>query len=186
MNFLTSPLLLLALFVAGPSLAQGKTALDAEYPIDAQQENNKSPYIREIHGIWEVRCVKVSEKETCALYQLLKDKNDISVAEINIEILPAGNQAAAGITIITPLETLLTAQLGWSIDANKIRKYPYSWCEQSGCVARFGLTKEDVLAMKKGASGKVSVVSISNPKDPFYLTLSLNGFTAAWNSATPN
>ena len=186
MNFLTSSLLLVALVVAVPSMASDTITLDTEFPLNPAQENNKGPYVRETHGIWEVRCVKIDEKENCTLYQLLKDKNNISVAEINIEILPEGNQAAAGITVITPLGTLLTAQLGWSIDANRVRKYSFSWCEQSGCVARFGLTNEDVLSMKKGASGKVSVVSISNPEELFELTLSLNGFTAAWNSATPN
>ena len=165
--------------ISSPSFAQSK---DEEFPVEAQQTENTGPYVRETHGAWEVRCVKLADNETCTLYQLLKDKNDISVAEINVEVLPLGNQASAGITLITPLGTSLAAQLGWHIDDEKIRQYPYGWCEQSGCVARFGLTEEDVTSMKKGANGKVYVVSIATPNEPFELNLSLTGFTAAWNS----
>ena len=179
MKFLTLIFLVINVAISSPLFAQTK---DAEFPVDAQQTESTGPYIRETHGSWEVRCIKLSENETCTLYQLLKDKNDISVAEINIEVLPLGNQASAGITLITPLGTSLTAQLGWHIEDEKIRQYPYSWCEQSGCVARFGLTEEDISSMKKGGNGKVYVVSIATPNEPFELKLSLKGFTAAWNS----
>ena len=179
MKFLSLIFIIVSFAISTPSFAQSK---DEEFPVDAQQTKNTGPYVRETHGAWEVRCVKLADNETCTLYQLLKDKNDISVAEINVEVLPLGNQASAGITLITPLGTSLAAQLGWHIDDEKIRQYPYGWCEQSGCVARFGLTEEDVTSMKKGANGKVYVVSIATPNEPFELNLSLTGFTAAWNS----
>ncbi|MDB4245757.1 invasion associated locus B family protein [Amylibacter sp.] len=179
MKFLTFTFLVINLAISSPLFAQSK---DEEFPVEAQKTEDTGPYIRETHGSWEVRCVKLTDAETCTLYQLLKDKNDISVAEINIEILPVGNQASAGITLITPLGTSLEAQLGWHIDDQKVRQYPYGWCEQSGCIARFGLTEEDVVSMKKGANGKVYVVSIATPNEPFELNLSLKGFTAAWNS----
>ena len=179
MKFLSLIFIIVSFAISTPSFAQSK---DEEFPVDAQQTENTGPYVRETHGAWEVRCVKLADNETCTLYQLLKDKNDISVAEINVEVLPLGNQASAGITLITPLGTSLAAQLGWHIDDEKIRQYPYGWCEQSGCVARFGLTQEDVTSMKKGANGKVYVVSIATPNEPFVLNLSLTGFTAAWNS----
>ena len=42
--------------------------------------------------------------------------------------------------------------------------------------------KSYISSMKKGANGKVYVVSIATPNEPFELNLSLKGFTAAWNS----
>jgi invasion protein IalB len=104
------------------------------------------------------------------------------VAELTIEVLPAGGQAAAGVTFVSPLLTLLTAQMSWRIDSGKNRRYPFNWCENAGCFARFGLTGADVNAMKKGANATVTVVSIVNPQKPIELTLPLTGFTAAFNS----
>lgn len=203
MKILTSSFLALTLALAAPSFAQDTTtqatdetttqtdaadapttapATDEAFPVNPQAEATDGPYIRETHGSWEVRCTKEADVEDCNLYMLLKDQNDVSVAELNIEVLPAGGQAAAGITLITPLGTLLTAQVGWAIDSGKTRRYPFSWCEKSGCIARFGLTAADIAAMKKGANGKISVVSIANPKKPFELAMPLTGFTAAWNS----
>jgi invasion protein IalB len=202
MKLLTSSFLALSLALTAPTFAQDTTTAepatptvtteapapapttpaDEAFPVEPQAPEKKGPYVRETHGTWEVRCTKAGEEEVCNLYQLLKDKNDVSVAEMNIEVLPAGGQAAAGITLITPLGTLLTAQVGWRIDSGKVRRYPFSWCEKSGCVARFGLTPADIASMKKGAKGNISVVSIADPKKPFDLSMPLTGFTAAWNS----
>ena len=113
MKFLSLIFIIVSFAISSPSFAQSK---DEEFPVEAQQTENTGPYVRETHGAWEVRCVKLADNETCTLYQLLKDKNDISVAEINVEVLPLGNQASAGITLITPLGTSLAAQLGWHID----------------------------------------------------------------------
>ncbi|GLQ34436.1 invasion-associated locus B family protein [Amylibacter marinus] len=138
-------------------------------------------YIREQHGEWEVRCVKEAV-EHCNLTQLLRGSEGNSVAEFNMEILPNGEQAAAGVTLVSPLGTLLTAQATMRIDGGKAKRYPFAWCENAGCVARFGLTKADVDAMKKGAKGSIVIVSVVDPQKPLDLALSLDGFTAAYNS----
>ncbi len=75
MKFLTFTFLVINLAISSPLFAQSK---DEEFPVEAQQTEDTGPYIRETHGSWEVRCVKLSDAETCTLYQLLKDKNDIS------------------------------------------------------------------------------------------------------------
>ena len=138
--------------------------------------------MREKHGEWNVTCTEVDGTELCKLYHLFTDGQGNSVAELTIEVLPAGGQAAAGVTFVSPLLTLLTAQMSWRVDAGKNRRYPFNWCENAGCFARFGLTGADVNAMKKGATATVTVVSIVNPKKPIELTLPLTGFTAAFNS----
>jgi len=84
MKFLSLIFIIVSFAISSPSFAQSK---DEEFPVEAQQTENTGPYVRETHGAWEVRCVKLADNETCTLYQLLKDKNDISVAEINVEVL---------------------------------------------------------------------------------------------------
>jgi len=196
MKLLTSTLCALSIAIAAPSFAQDTTTPEPEaetkpaaadlaaqadevFPLE---EEKKGPYVRETHGSWEVRCAPNQQGEVCNLYHLLSDKEGNSVAELNIEILPAGGQASAGVTLVTPLGTLLTSQVGWRIDAGKARRYPFSWCEAAGCISRFGLTKGDIAAMKKGANAKITLVSVTAPKTPIELEMSLTGFTAAFDS----
>lgn len=141
-------------------------------------------YVREEHGDWELRCVKAAEGETdpCQLYQLLRDADGNSVAEFNMFPLPDGGQAAAGANVITPLETLLTANLRLSIDGGQSKVYPYSFCSRIGCFARIGLTTAELDLFRKGARATVIIVPAAQPDETVEVTLSLSGFTAGYNA----
>ena len=52
--------------------------------------------------------------------------------------LPQGEEAEAGVTIITPLETLLTEQIVMRVDEAQPERYPFTFCAAVGCVARIG------------------------------------------------
>ncbi|MXQ06934.1 invasion associated locus B family protein [Alphaproteobacteria bacterium GH1-50] len=132
---------------------------------------------------WQLRCVRAEDgNDPCQLYQLLADDQGNAVAEINIFALPAGQEAAAGATVITPLETLLTAQLRLAIDGGEARRYPFAFCTQIGCYARLGFRAEEIEQLKRGASGTVTLVSAALPTEPVALKVSLSGFTAGWNA----
>ena len=140
-------------------------------------------YVAEKHGDWQLRCVKSDgEKDPCQLYQLLLDGEGNSVAEFSIFNLPEGQQAVAGATVVTPLETLLTAELRLRVDEGQVRRYPYSFCSQIGCFARIGFTQAEVDAFKAGAAGTVVIVPAAAPNEVVQLKVSLSGFTAGWNA----
>ena len=140
-------------------------------------------YVASEHGAWELRCVKSDAgDDPCQLYQLLSDEQDNSVAEISMFTLPEGQQAVAGATIVTPLETLLTANLRLRVDSGKARVYPYSFCSRIGCFARVGFTQGEVDAFKAGSAATVTIVPAAAPDKTVALTLSLSGFTAGWNA----
>ena len=140
-------------------------------------------YGRSEHGDWQLRCVKTeSGQDPCQLYQLLADGEGNSVAEFSIFNLPEGQEAVAGATVVTPLETLLTAQLRIQVDAGQTRRYPYSFCSPAGCFARVGFTAGEVDAFKAGNAGKVLIVPAAAPDQTVQLTLSLTGFTAGWTA----
>lgn len=140
-------------------------------------------YTRETHGDWEMRCVRTEDlKDPCQLYQLMKDQNDNSVAEISLFLLPAGQAAFAGATVAVPLGTLLTEQLTLSVDGGSSKRYPFSWCTTQGCFARVGLTADDVAGFQRGASAGLSIVPVAAPDQTVALTLSLSGFTAGLES----
>lgn len=140
-------------------------------------------YVREEFQLWQLRCVRSEgDADPCQLYQLLRDQNDNPVAEFNIFPLPAGGQAAAGANVITPLETLLTANLRMAVDGGQPKVYPYAFCSNIGCFARIGLTEDEVGLFRAGASAQIVIVPAAAPDETVDLTLSLSGFTAGYNA----
>lgn len=143
-------------------------------------------YIDEVFDDWARRCVFVPDGEdACHLYQLLKDGEGNPTAEFTVLKLPEGLQAAAGATVIVPLQTLLTQQLTIKIDSAQPKRYPFKFCTQTGCVAQIGLTAGEVAGFKKGAKAMVAIVPAGAPDQVVALDLSLKGFTAAYGSLHP-
>ena len=136
------------------------------------------PFVAETFGEWEMRCVTLPEGDNCTLFQLLQDDQGNNVAEITLFGLPPGQQAAAGATIVTPLETLLTQQITIQVDSSQAKRYPFSWCNQVGCYARVGFTEAEVNEFKRGARATVVIVPAAAPDQQVRLDLSLIGFTA--------
>ncbi|MFT5865061.1 MAG: invasion protein IalB [Gammaproteobacteria bacterium] len=144
-----------------------------------------TPYIREAFGDWALRCLVAEEgtADPCQLYQLLYDEDGNSVAEISLFPLPSGSRAAAGATIVVPLETLLTEQLQISVDGSPTRQYPFTFCNRAGCVARVGFTAEDINLFKRGNAATLRMVPAVSPENQVILNISLSGFTAGYNAS---
>ena len=169
--------------------AKTETSTGTEFKTAEELEKAAEPtigeaYLREKHGKWELRCIKdkVVEKEECRIFNLLADQDGNLIAQLDMQVLPKGGQAVAGVDIATPLGSLLTAQVVMTIDAGKAKRYPYTWCDQQGCYARFGMTKGEIDSMKRGAKANMTIFSVTAPDQPLNLELSLSGFTAVWNA----
>ncbi|MCF6316886.1 MAG: invasion associated locus B family protein [Marinosulfonomonas sp.] len=161
------------------------TEIERSMGVDVNAENGiGTVYVKETYGDWELQCFRVPEGETepCQLYQLLKDENGNGVAEVNFISLPGDQQAAAGATIVTPLETLLTQQLTLAIDGGPTKRYPFTWCGAGGCYSRIGFSNADVAAFKRGANAKITVVPVAAPDQKVVVTMSLTGFTDGYNA----
>ncbi len=198
---LIKPLMAATLIAAaGPAFAQtsedgsaGGDGTEEALPNDAAEATGLSmgapesqvsqPFVKGTFGDWELRCVRAQgNNEICQLYQLLRDGEGTSVAEFNLFPLPEGQQAVAGANIVTPLETLLTANLRLAVDGGQPKVYPYSFCSQVGCFSRIGLTAEELDAFRKGARANVTIVPAAAPNETVQLSLSLSGFTAGYNA----
>jgi invasion protein IalB len=136
--------------------------------------------VRDTFGDWQVRCSV--EGTECFMYQLALDAQGNPVAEFSMLKLPEGGEAAAGATVVTPLGTLLTQGIVIQVDSGERRQYPFAWCSQVGCFARFGLDTPSLTGMKRGSTGTITLVSVGQPEQPVNLNLSLSGFTAAYDS----
>lgn len=144
-----------------------------------------TPYIREEFGDWALRCLNAEEgqDDPCQLYQLLNDAEGNSVAEISMFPLPAGGRAAAGATIVVPLETLLTEQLQITVDGSASRSYEFTFCNRAGCVARIGFTTEEINQFKRGSKATMRMVPAAAPDQEVALDISLSGFTAGFDGS---
>ena len=143
------------------------------------------PYVREEFGDWALRCIKSEEgaPDPCNLYQLLSNADGVAVAEFNLFRLPEGQRAVAGATVVVPLETLLTQQLTIAVDGQNARRYPFTFCNRAGCVARIGFTQEEVDQFKRGAAATVRLVPAAAPTEEVVLNVSLAGFTAGFDGS---
>ncbi len=175
--FITSNSLLIAQEASGLSL--GKPLETIREPGELYLAGNK--------GDWNVRCItgNPGEVDKCEIQQLLFLNENSPIADISIFKLPVGERAVAAANVMVPLETLLTKKFRFAFSEESVKEFPYSFCNQNGCLVRMGLLEEDIEAMKKGASSELSITHISNPEASINLSLSLNGFTAAFDIIRP-
>ncbi len=154
-------------------------------PVEPAGPQIGQPYVLQEFGDWQMRCVRqaAGEPEPCNLYQLLLNEEGVAVAEFNLFRLPEGSRAAAGATIVVPLETFLPEQLTLSVDGLNARRYPFTFCNAAGCVARAGFTAEEVEEFKNGATATVRLVPAADPSTEVNLTVSLRGFTAGFEGS---
>ena len=140
-------------------------------------------YEQATHKDWKILCLNSGqEKDPCHLYQLLRDPDGHPTAEIAIHRVYGQEGISAAATVLTPLETLLTANLEFQFDGQTVSTYPFSWCHRRGCNVRIALTDDDILSMKKFGSGKIRIETIASPGSKIALQVSYLGFTAAFTS----
>lgn len=166
---------------AGDVAAAGDLSLGA---VEGAEDGIGSQFLAASFGTaWEQRCVRTEDKsDPCQLYQLLKDAEGNSVAEISMFDLPAGGEAVAGATIVAPLETLLTENIRLKVDDAAAKIYPFTWCSQIGCIARVGFTADEVASFKRGAKATLTIVPVVAPDQKVDLNLDLSGFTAGYDA----
>lgn len=166
--------------------ADAKNTEDQAFPVAGETPEVGKEFVADQFDDWQKVCVILEEGKgpSCRLFQLLKDEGGSAVAEISIVALAKAEKAVAGVNFITPLGTLLTAQATMRIDAGKARRYPFSWCDQIGCITRFGLSNAELASLKKGNKAVMTIAAAATGK-PVPLNVSLKGFTAAWDSIKP-
>ncbi|MBT8459349.1 MAG: invasion associated locus B family protein [Boseongicola sp.] len=168
-------------------LAQSTDTPETEVEAETAEVEPSEPvagdtYVAGTFSDWELRCLRLeSGRDRCQMLQLLVDQTGQAVAEVNFFAIPPGGPAEAGASVITPLETLLTANLRLAVDAGEVRQYPYSFCTVEGCIARLGFTPEEVVGFKRGATATVTIVPAQAPDQTVDLRMSLSGFTASYD-----
>ena len=194
---MTRPLVILSMLAAlaaGPVWAQESTATteeaQAEEAAPATEGEAAVPAVGEPYerteGDWTLVCQKtLSGDDPCRMAQLLRDNQDNPVIEAELSRLEGENLPAAVMVFNTPLLTVLPEGVTLSIDGGSPVKIPFLFCDRSACIARVNLRDPDVNAFKRGGAATVRIVPLAAPDNSVTLTMSLTGFTAAYDSIIP-
>jgi len=149
-------------------------------------------YIAEVFTDWELRCLTPAEEgqpERCEMFQLLLDEQDNPVAVMRVAApLTPTDEVVAAISIVTPIETLLTPGIRLRIDDGEPGGLPYTLCEPSGCLARLPINAATADAFKAGGEAFIEIFALVRSDlgeiggVPVALSASLRGFTAAFDA----
>lgn len=135
------------------------------------------------HGAWTVVC-STDAKARCVMEQIGKTAEGQDILMARLQHVPPQDSPEGTInTVISvqvPLGVMLQAGLALQIDSGKASAVGYTRCSQDGCFMQSPLPGAMVAAMKKGVNAKFSMVLPPNKRVDS--TLSLSGFTAAYNA----
>jgi len=168
---------------AAPAASGNAPSLSTGEPADNGAPKPGQTYVKTTQGDWEIRCIKTPDgkNEPCQMSQLLHDSAGTPTAELSVFNVD-DPMIAGGASIVTPLETLLTRAVTVSINGAAAKRYPFNYCNQVGCISQIGFTKDEVAALKSGSTATVTIVPAASPDQTVDLTVSLKGFTAAFDS----
>lgn len=150
-------------------------------PAATSAEGPGTIYTANTSGDWEVHCLRTEDgKDPCEMFQLLKDADGNKVASMSVMAISGEAETVAGATIATPLDTLLAPGLRLQIDATDPANIPFNHCDKANCYVNFAIAPAELERLKKGSQIKMAVVPLFAPDKPVEVTISLKGFTAAY------
>lgn len=189
MTHLTKTLAFLFLVaITGPALAQatGDATTGDDTTAEAPAEAADGPgsiYIAGEHGDWQNRCIRgaIGQPDICQMFYLITDENGTPVSEFTILKVLGQEDVAATATILTPLDVLLPPGIEIQVDGKPAGRVPFIACTPQNCASEFTLKPGDVEVFKKGLAATLTITALRAPPQPVPLTVSLKGFTAAFN-----
>ncbi len=129
---------------------------------------------------WTTVCETLpkTKKKICNIFQNVTNDKGTVVMQIAIGYPPNKKEAQALITL--PLGVLLQPGIEFKGGTAKAFRIPFGVCIKSGCVAIAKLDSKIIKGMKAGTKGSVKFAAAQ--KKIIAIPISLNGFTAAFNS----
>ena len=132
---------------------------------------------------WSARCEtpRGAERESCYIFQRLVTKKDdgfVPVLHVLVGYLTPDGEP--GLFATVPLGVSLPPGVQLSVDGGAPVSFGYSHCSNQGCLAALALT--DALIAKLKAGNNAVVTFYTGSRKPVSITVSLQGFTAGFNS----
>ena len=152
---------------------------------DENTENfNSNEEIRAEFGNWFQVCEK--EKNQCVALQFALNVEGERAARFVLEKLNKNDETVADsvITIFIPFESnvpILPNGITLTIDSNDPFNEQFLFCDQLGCTSQFGLTKQGINMLMKGANLTISMVDIRVPNEQYIVDIDLESFDLIYN-----
>lgn len=168
-----------ALFMAGSASLAPATAQESAETQPAQPNVTLSA----THGAWEVHCVEGTEDCTMRQFGDTPDgERALMVAVKRLEgVTNEGQPVPAAMEVLAPLGLLIPYGIRLKVDQGEVTGIPLIRCVQDRCIAQEPLSEQSVSTLKGGATARFGFVM----NDEVLVDISLNGFTAAYNSLKP-
>ena len=168
---------LLALTLVTGILTMGTTTM-------AQAQTSEGPSsLTETYGDWIVRCVTPQAAEgQAAPARVCEMTQELQQQESGQRVLAVALQTAdeaASLTIVAPFGLLLDEGLKVTVDDAPVIEGRFRTCLPGGCLSVMAL---DQVGLDKLAAGNSATITMRDTTEQdLALTVSLAGFTAAWN-----
>lgn len=139
--------------------------------------------LTETYGDWVVRCVAPQAVEgQAAPTQVCEMTQELRQADSGQRVLAVALQsteAGASLTLVAPFGLLLEAGLQVAVDEEAVTEGRFRTCLPGGCLSVIDLTTD---VLDKFAAGNAATVTMRDTSEQdLSLSVSLAGFTAAWN-----
>lgn len=145
----------------------------------AQDSSGAPDSLVEKYGDWTVECGGGAEgtKPLCRMAQQLQRKGSQKPV-LSIFLRAKQEKAEALITLIGPLGISLAEGIAVSVADNRLVEADFLTCRPIGCIAQKELGAEAIQAFRAGDQAIVKMAPLNG--DAIAITVSLNGFSAAW------
>ena len=153
-------------------------------PVTGAAQASEGPdALTETYRDWMVVCRSIEEEgrpaaRLCEMVQELRQAEG-GQRVLRMALRPGEDGQAGFLTMITPFGLKVTEPVAIAIDEVAITELPFHTCLAVGCVVQGAISGETVTAMQRGESAVIALPTTGGG----YLqtTVSLMGFTAAWN-----
>lgn len=170
--------LIFAAALPGLAFAQSQPYQPGAAPLSPQGAPGQPALeLKSTHGAWQVRCFQA----TCIMTQFHARTDSTSDAVVT---LSKPNDPSGALTtlaeIVVPLGVYLPTGIGLQVDNGEVRAAPFERCLPLGCVVRAPVSPQMLDQLKRG--GTAYLVMATSPVENVRVPISLQGFTAAFNS----
>jgi len=139
--------------------------------------------LTETYKSWIVRCAtpsagkdQPSPTRICEMAQELRQQKS---GQLLLAMALQPDIHGASLTFIAPFGLLLSEGIKVAVDGNTVAQGGFRTCLPRGCVSTINLAQEVLDRFSAGAEATITMRGVKGRK--ITLTLSLSGFTAAWN-----
>jgi invasion protein IalB len=149
----------------------------------AGQQQAPNQVLKETHGAWEVHCIE--DTETCAMQQVGETADGQPALQVTVQrlsgVTAGGKNVPAVLAVNTPIGVQIPYGVRARVDDGNRAELPFVQCVPNSCLAQAPATEDAIAELKRGTTAHFAFFR----QEEVVVEISLNGFTAAYDSLKP-